>query len=194
MIYSAGVTDSGEKYKHIALPYDKITNLNNSEKDRLKKHIMLFNKLRKIIVKYSKKWLFYIRIFMARILQVNPQDIHELDVEKFMEYITSGKIPNPRLNLCQIILWVLQDDERVELESFVPENSIGRNSKLFKSKLNYIKYIISGFSKQILWAFCFNGSIDQPESKVNHSNWYCLVSTIRERNQYRSMERETWKI
>lgn len=135
MIYSAGVTDSGEKYKHIALPYDKITNLNNSEKDRLKKHIMLFNKLRKIIVKYSKKWLFYIRIFMARILQVNPQDIHELDVEKFMEYITSGKIPNPRLNLCQIILWVLQDDERVELESFVPENSIGRNSKLFKSKL-----------------------------------------------------------
>ena len=55
MIYSAGVTDSGEKYKHIALPYDKITNLNNSEKDRLKKHIMLFNKLRKIIVKYSKK-------------------------------------------------------------------------------------------------------------------------------------------
>ena len=75
---------------------------------------------------------------MARILQVNPEDIHELDVEKFMEYILSEKIPNPKLNLCEVILCVLQDDDRVELESFVPDNSFGRNNKLFKSiMLNY---------------------------------------------------------
>lgn len=131
MLYSNATLDPNEKYKKVTLPHDKllraqlsaavgkqasqvkqpntwtasgIAELNHSEKERMKKHLALFKKLKNILQKHPKNSLFYIRTFMARVLQVPALEIPEMDVHKFMQYIESEKIPNPQLNIAQIIL------------------------------------------------------------------------------------------
>ena len=111
MIYSSSALDPSEKLKKIALPHDKVSYLNNSEKERLRRHLTLFAKLRSIITKMTKKSVQYIKVFMAKILQVDSHDIYDQDAEKLISYLLAEKVPNPQLNLRQILLWILHNNK-----------------------------------------------------------------------------------
>ena len=44
---------------------------------------------------------------MARVLKIPPEDIHEQDVNIFMEFCKTGVTPDDRLTMKQVILGVL---------------------------------------------------------------------------------------
>ena len=58
--------------------------MNNSERERLKKH------LKSIILKNKKRGLFYIRAFIGKELQWAALDIPISEVQKFIDYILGG--------------------------------------------------------------------------------------------------------
>ena len=69
---------------------------------------------------------------MAKILQVNSQDIYSQDVDKFLEYIRNEEIPNPRLSLKQIVLSIIHNNKKAYLEYF--KSSPQKQSIAWKSK------------------------------------------------------------
>jgi len=106
-----------------------IAELNNSEKERLKKRLAQFEKLRQIINQYEDKCLIYIQDFMGTVLHVPPSDIPFEEVHKFIEFIKSESMPDPKLGLDEVILQSLNYDvhtmreQNAKTKQVVPEFS-----------------------------------------------------------------------
>jgi hypothetical protein len=69
--------------------------------------LSILPKLRNVITLHGEKCLYYIHIFMSKILCVPMQDIPTEAVQKFMDYVKSPEIPDPRMSLKEVILIAL---------------------------------------------------------------------------------------